>query len=192
MNYVDSCLSNSSNELIRKAKDLGWKDPSTYDSKILDADDWGELKRKIDKHRENYTVLIFSGGDEKLNRKAASESRIDVLLHPEKNRKDSGFDEPMAKKASKNNVALGLDFSNIPENEKSRVHLLSNWRKNLKLCEKHDTPYLITTNANEVYDLRAPRDLKSLVDSMGYNGSKAVKQNQKIIDKNTEKLDSDE
>jgi len=192
MDYIDPCVENPGNEILEKAQEIGWKDPTTYNSKILKADDWGEIKRKISKFRDNYTLLIFSGGNEKLNRKAVSDTRIDILLHPEKGRKDSGFDEPMAKKASKNNVALGLDFSEMPESQKKRVHLLSKWRKNLRLCEKHNTPFLITTNPREKYDLRAPRDLKAFIDSLDYNGAKALKKSQEIVQKNEEKLNEGE
>lgn len=188
MDYIDPCVENPSNEIDEKAQEIGWEDPTTYSSKIIEADDWGELKRKIGKFRDEYTVLIFSGGNEKLNRKAVSDPRIDILLHPGKNRNDSGFDEPMAKKAAENNVAIGLDFKQIPENQKQRVHKFSNWRKNLSLCEKHNTPYLITTNPEEVYDLRAPRDLKALIDSLDFNGAKALKKSQEIVQKNKEKL----
>jgi len=188
MDYIDSCLSNPSEEVIRKSQEIGWEDPSEYSTIIIEAEDWGELKRKIGKHREKNTVLVFSGGNEKLNRKAVSDPRMDIILHPGKGRKDSGFDELMARKASKNNVALGLDFSNIPDRAKKKVHILSNWRKNLRLCEKHDAPYLITTNADKKYGLRAPRDLEAFVNSLGYDGSQAISQNQKIVEKNSKKL----
>ena len=188
MNYIDPCLPNSKKEIIQKARQLGWESPANYSSKILTAENWGELKRKINENRDDYTVLIFSGGNEKLNRKVVSDPRIDILLHPGRNRNDSGFDEPMAKKAAENNVAIGLDFKQIPENQKQRVHKFSNWRKNLSLCEKHNTPYIVTTNPEEVYDLRAPRDLKALIDSLDYDGAKALKKSQEIVQKNKEKL----
>jgi len=191
MDYTDSCLSNPTEEIIEKSQEIGWEDPSKYSTKILEADDWGELKRKIDEHREKNTVLAFSGGNEKLNRKAVSDPRMDILLHPGKGRKDSGFDEPMARKASENNVVLGLDFSKIPERKKKKIHLLSNWRKNLDLCEKHDAPYLITTKAENKYDLRAPRDLEAFINSLGYNGSQALSQNQRIVEKNSKKLEQE-
>lgn len=173
--FYDLCIKETSEELSEKAEELGWTATTCdFDTVFLEADDWGELKRKIREERENADVLVFKGGDEKLNRKAAEESRVDVLLHPEKERKDSGINHVVAKEAAKNNVAIGFDFSILDTSERSKSHLLHHWSRNLMLCEKYDAPYILTTGAEEKLELRAPRDLKSLIDSLGYKGSKAV------------------
>lgn len=188
MKPVDLCIIDSSGEVVSKAKEIGWKDPDSYDSTLIEADNWGELKQKIKDKREESHVLIFSGGNEKLNRKAVTDSRVDVLLHPEKNRKDSGFDEPMARKAAENNVALGLDFRTLSTSDKNRVHALGAWRKNLRLCEKHDTPYIITTGAEEKFELRAPKDLETFLNSIGFSGKKALQNQKEILRNNSTKL----
>lgn len=173
--FYDLCVRKKSEEVNSKMQELGWDINPELETVFLEADDWGELKRKIGGNRDKADVLIFKGGDEKLNRKACEDSRIDILLHPEKGRKDSGFNQVTAKEASENNVAVGLDFSMInAASNKTRSHLLRHWQRNLMLCEKYDAPYIITSSAETKYDLRAPRDLASIIDSLGYKGRKAV------------------
>ena len=180
----DLCIREKTTEVVEKARELGWRDPESYETKFLDAEDWGELKRKIQKNRENFDVLVFNGGSEKLNRKAASDARIDVLLHPEKGRKDSGVDEVISKKAAENKVAIGFDLHQLFQTPKIQTHILSHWRKNLRLCEKFDTRYIITTGATEKPDFRAPRDLASVLDSIEFDGRKALNTQEKILEEN--------
>jgi ribonuclease P/MRP protein subunit RPP1 len=187
----DLCIREKTEEVVEKAKELGWADPESYDTLFLEADGWGELKKKIQQERENCDVLVFQGGDEELNRKSVSDGRIDVLLHPEKDRKDSGMDKVIAENASKNNVAIGFEFRNLLVSSKDQIHVLSHWRKNLRLCEKHDAPYMITTGAEEKNELRAPRDLSAVIDSLGYQGKAAVEVHRDILERNRKIQDSD-
>lgn len=192
MQFHDICLRNTSEPVRSKAQELGWDTTNcSLNTVFLKADDWGELKRKIRENREEADVLVFKGGDEELNRKACESSRIDILLHPEKNRKDSGLNHVMAEAAAENNVAIGLDFTQLKDAGKKRMHILAHWRKNLKLCEKYDTPYLITTGAEGKYQLRGPRELKALIDSIGYSGRKAVSETPEEILERAERSKSE-
>jgi ribonuclease P/MRP protein subunit RPP1 len=187
----DICIREKTDEVVSKAEELGWRNPESYETTFLEADNWGELKKKIKRNRESCDVLVFRGGDEKLNRKAASDSRIDVLLHPEKGRKDSGVDQVVAEKAAENDVAIGFDLQQVLKPAKTQTHILSHWRRNLKLCEKYDVRYLLTTGAGDKFRLRAPRDLKSMIDSLGYNGRKALETHKMILKENTEIRESE-
>lgn len=155
---------------------LGWTSTNCdYKTVFLEADEWGVLKRKIGEERNNADILVFKGGDEELNRKCVEDPRLDVLLHPEKGRKDSGINHVIAEEAAKNQVAIGFDFSELKSSEgKKRTHILSAWRRNLKLCDKYNTPYIITSGASEIYGLRSPKDLASVIESLGFEGEKAV------------------
>lgn len=174
--FYELCLRDTFEELKQFAEEIGWtKTNHYYETVFLEAEDWGELKQKIGQFRDSCDVLVFEGGDEELNRKAAGDTRVDVILHPEKGRKDSGIDHVVAEEAAENSVAIGLDFRQlIGADEKHRTHILAHWRRNLKLCEKYGTPYILTTGASEKLGLRAPRDLASVIDSLGYDGKKAV------------------
>lgn len=192
MDYYDLCLRDTSEEVSEKAEEIGWNATnSEFETVFLEADDWGELKRKIGEERGDADVLVFRGGDEELNRKAAEDSRVDILLHPEKGRKDPGINHVVAKAAAENNVAIGFDFTMLDGPEKTRSHILRHWSRNLMLCDKYGTPYIITTGAENRYDLRAPRDLASIIDSLGYDGKMAVSGFPEKILERSERVDKD-
>lgn len=186
--FYDLCIRERSDEVVTKMGELGWETNPELDTVFLEADNWGKLKRKIGRNRDQADVLVFRGGDEELNRKAAEDSRVDVLLHPEKGRKDSGFNHVIAKEASRNGVALGLDFRMLDTSKKTRSHIFRHWQRNLKLCEKHDVLYLITSSADGKYGLRSPRDLASVIDSLGNNGRKAVSDHPEEIIRRSDKI----
>lgn len=175
-----------------KIDDLhGWSRRATeVNTVVLEASDWGELKKKIGENREDADILAFKGGDEELNRKAVEEHRLDILLHPEKNRENSGLNHVLAEKAAENFVAIAFDFSYL-YNSKRRNLVMKDWRKNLKLLEKYDAPYLITTSASNSQDIRAPRDLSALIDELGGEGLKAVKETSKKLLELVEKRNED-
>ncbi|MFB6116745.1 MAG: RNase P subunit p30 family protein [Candidatus Nanosalina sp.] len=191
MDYFDLCIEKPSEDVVSKAEQLGWQNPSNYRTVILQSDDWGKLKRKIRQEREENHVVVVKGGKEEINRKSVSDPRVDILLHPGKGRKDSGLDKGIVETAAEENVALGLDFSRTQTHTKEKVHLFTEWRKNLRYSKKYGMKYSITTKADEKTDLRAPRDLQALIDSLGFSGKEAFNTSQKIIRKNTEKLDAE-
>ncbi|MFB6213732.1 MAG: RNase P subunit p30 family protein [Candidatus Nanohaloarchaea archaeon] len=173
--FHDICLRDTSSNIEEFAEELGWDSTNCrYETVFIEAEDWGELKQKIGEKREHCDVLVFEGGDEELNRKAAGDPRVDVIMHPEKSRKDSGIDHVVAEKAAENRVAIGLDLQQLPGDGKRQSHVLKHWHRNLRLCEKYDTPYLVTSSAREKLEMRAPRELKAIIDSLGYSGKKAV------------------
>lgn len=173
--FYDLCLRETSEEVQELAKELGWTVTNfDFNTVFLEASDWGELKKKIKQNRDKADVLVFKGGNVELNRKAAGDTRVDVLLHPEKGRKDSGIDHVIAEKAANNKVAIGFDLKQLMKKGKQQTHALSAWRKNLSLCEKYDTPYIITSGAKEKFGLRAPRELAAIIESLGFKGNRAV------------------
>lgn len=180
--FHDLGLRETTEEMKGLADELGWTSTSCdVETVFLEANDWGGLKQNISDNRENADVLVFEGGDLELNRKAAGDTRIDILLHPEKGRKDSGIDHVIAEEAAENNVAIGLDLRKLFRSNKSQTHILKHWRRNLKLCEKYDTPYIITSGATEKHQLRAPRELAAVIDSLSHNGKAAVSRYPKNI-----------
>ncbi|MFB6190420.1 MAG: RNase P subunit p30 family protein [Candidatus Nanohaloarchaea archaeon] len=173
--FHEICLRDTSKEMEEFSRELGWDSTNCrYETVFIEADDWGELKRKIGEKRSRCDVLVFEGGDEELNRKAAEDPRMDVLLHPERGRKDSGINHVVAEAAAENRVAIGFDLQQLLSGRKKQAHVLNHWRRNLKLCEKYDAPYIITSHAGEKLEMRAPRELKAILDSLGHDGKKAV------------------
>lgn len=190
--FYDLCLRETAEEVGELAEELGWTATNCdFTTVFLEADNWGELKKKIKENRDSADVLVFKGGDVQLNRKAAEDARIDILLHPEKNRKDSGIDHVIAEEAAKNKVAIGFDLQQLMKNKKQQTHTLTAWRKNLQLCKKYSTPYILSSGAREKLDLRAPRELAAIINSLGFKGNKAVSTYPEKILERAEKVDKD-
>ncbi|MGB9978286.1 ribonuclease P protein component 3 [Methanobacterium sp.] len=119
-----------------------------------------DLRKKVQKFREHDDIIIVNGGDIKVNRAACEDPRVDILAHPYKNRRDSGINHILAKKASENNVAIELSINSIIKARLSlRAKILSHFRQILKLQRKFKFPLIITSNAYSIYDLRTPEDI---------------------------------
>ena len=119
-----------------------------------------DLRKKVQKFRERSDVVIVNGGDIKINRAACEDPRVDILAHPYKNRRDSGINHVLAKKASENNVAIELSINPMIKTRLSlRAKILSQFRQILKLQRKFKFPLIITSNAYSIYDLRTPEDI---------------------------------
>lgn len=180
MTYVDPSIPE---QLENKAEELGWY--TDFSSKTLQASDWGELKQELNQYREKNDFITVVSTDHELDRDASQDPRIDILLPEE-------FDETVAKQACKNDVVIGLNFSEVlGESRKSRVETISRWRGIIEVCERGDTDYIIITGAETVYELRPPAGLKAFINSIGGEGDKSVEKAFQILEKNREKIKED-
>jgi len=152
-----------------------------------------ELKRKISKARKIVDIVIVSGGDYKINRAAAEDSRVDILSHPEYKRMDSGVDHIIARAAGENNVAIEINFHEILETfRKIRAHVLGHMRNNIHLALEYNVPIVITSSALNKWELRGPRELAAIGQAIGMSledSMKSVSDIPKgIVDENRRKL----
>jgi ribonuclease P/MRP protein subunit RPP1 len=121
-----------------------------------------DLRKKIAFFRDLTTIVSVHGGDERINRAACKDDRVDVLMHPERG-KYNGINQVTAKFAEKNEVALGVSLDYFWKTEElERSRLLAFQRRNVSLCRKFGVPIIITSGAYSHFDLRAPRQLKAL------------------------------
>jgi ribonuclease P/MRP protein subunit RPP1 len=138
------------------------------------AKDVNEMKEIINKVREKVHVVIVSGGDYSINRAACDDSRIDILMHPELGRPDSGLDEPSLEAATQNNVAIGVSFREILFNfRKPRAYILNHIARNLMLCNHFRTPTVICSCAQSIWGMRNPREFVSMLNILGLDIGKA-------------------
>jgi len=135
--------------------------------------DVSSLKDTIRRYRKKVNVLCIHGGDERINRIACEDPRVDVLSHPECPDK-CGLNHVLARSAAKNNVAIGFDLCSIIQKKSgSRSRALSFMAKNLSLLRKYNVAALITSNAHSIYELRAPRDMMALAGLFGMTKEEA-------------------
>ena len=118
---------------------------------------------KLKKIRRSYDFLLVKGSDLDLNRKAVQTKEVDILIHPEFDRKDSGFNHTMAKFAAENNVAVEIDFREILLSSKNtRSHVMYKIQENVKLCKKFKVPIIICSGAITHWQLKDPKILISM------------------------------
>ncbi|AIF68840.1 ribonuclease P [Palaeococcus pacificus DY20341] len=170
-----------------------WYDDVVFTKKlVLDrSPDYGKLKAELKELREKYgkvalllitkkpslirevknkhlkALIYVQGGNLRINR-FALESKVDALISPELGRKDSGLDHILARLAAKNNVAIGFSLAPLLRaNPYERANILKFMMRNWRLIEKYKAPRFLTTSAENMWEIRAPRDLMSLGIALG-------------------------
>lgn len=135
-----------------------------------------DLRRLVDKNRNRADILLVHGGDEAINRAACEDSRVDILTHPHEGSKTSGINHIIAKLAADKKVAIEFDLHPIIFNRGgSRVRTLSYYRTNLGLVKKYDAPYVITSGAMSIYDVRDIRSVMALCAIFGMTQDDVIK-----------------
>lgn len=139
-----------------------FSDPSTISGIEIVARSVRDLRKKIAFFSDVANVISVHGGDEQINRAACSDDRVDLLMHPEREKR-SGLNHVTAKIAEKNGVAMGLSFAYFwKTKDVTRSRLLAFQHQNVALCQKFGVQIVITSDAYSHFDLRAPRQLKAL------------------------------
>ena len=103
----------------------------------------------------------------KINRSALEMHDVDILSTPELNRKDSGLDHVLARLAGMHRVAIELNFNRaLMAKNYDRARILMAFRRNLKLAEKFDAPVVISSDANDIYSIKSPHDLRAFLNTL--------------------------
>lgn len=140
----------------------------------LSPENASKLHGLVGKYRQMVDVVVVRGGSESINRAAVENSNVDVLSNFG-SMKENGLNHVLAKSASDNDVAISFDLYDIIYLRGGRrVKALSNFRKDLSLVRKYDVPFILTSNARSLYDLRAPRELMALASLFGMTREEAL------------------
>lgn len=146
----------------------GWsREAAELDTVLLEASEWGEIKRKIAEEREDADILVLRG-DKEFNSRACEDSRLDMVLV----QGNSRIAQSTAEAASKHGIVVAFDFSSLREN---RLEEMKKWKTDISILNKHGADYTVTTGADAEEDVRDPRDISALIDELGGDGAKAVK-----------------
>ncbi len=134
-----------------------------------------DMANKVTRFRDIADIIIVSGGDIDINRAACENPKVDILAHPEYKRKDSGLDHVIAAAAAKNKVAIELNFrSFLHSTGRARAYLLASMQRNAMLCKKFDAPIIVTSAAENVWEMRAGKDLSTLAYLAGMDVENAI------------------
>ncbi|MBU3897211.1 MAG: hypothetical protein KJ697_04790 [Nanoarchaeota archaeon] len=132
------------------------------------VEDPAELRKIIDKIREEVEIIIVAGGKYAINRAACENPKVDILAHPEADRFDNGLDEVCLNEARKNNVAIQINFSEILyKYRRSRSVTIGNMIKNARICKELKVPIIVCSGARSIWDMRDPRKLVATANVIG-------------------------
>ena len=124
---------------------------------------------------------IIIGGDEKTNRIALENKKVEILVSPEKNDlkdkfnyRNSGLNQVLCRIASKNKVSIGFDFCLILRNTKlQRAKYIGRMVQNVKLCRKYRVSMIIGCFSENAIENRSLSTLKAFSKIIGIKSGEA-------------------
>ncbi len=126
--------------------------------------------------RNEWDYVVVSGGSDVSNRLAVGDDRVDVLLHPDLGRKDSGLDSFIAREARENSVAIGVNLGGlIGARGGYRINLCRNIQRNLELSRKYGFDLIACTGARSRYELRSGECVYELLLRLGFTSEEATR-----------------
>ena len=129
----------------------------------------GEVKKAIDKFRNNVDLIIVNAKDNNAMRAASERGEVDFISH-------AFVDQTSARGCAENNVGLAFDVVDFLEAFGiRRATLISKLHFNLELARKYKIPILLTTGAQNVFGLRNPTQIVALAEAFGFRHEEAVK-----------------
>jgi len=122
----------------------------------------------VGSHREDQTLVLVHGGDPAINRFAVEQAAVDVLAHPMAGEGD--FNHVLAQEAKRNGVRIEISLARVlRQSGGQRVRALQDLRKLREILDAYDTPYVVSADPRSHLQLRAPRELRAVGDTIGFD-----------------------
>ncbi|WP_372478898.1 RNase P subunit p30 family protein [Halomicrobium sp. HM KBTZ05] len=132
------------------------------------ASDPSRASGLVGNHRSSKTIVAVHGDSVAINRFAVEQPTVDVLAHP--TRGDGDVNHVLAKAAADNGVRLEFSLHDVlHETGGTRVRHIQSLRKLRELVEHYDVPYVVSGDPHSHLQLRAPRDLIALGETIGFS-----------------------
>jgi len=132
------------------------------------ADDRSRASGLVGNHRSRSTIVAVHGGSVGINRFAVEQPSVDVLAHPMAG--DGDVNHVMAKAAADNGVRLEFSLHDVLHTTGGRrVRTIQSLRKLRELVEHYDAPYVVSADPTSHLELRAPRDLVAVGETIGFD-----------------------
>lgn len=129
-----------------------------------------EIRKIARKFRNKTNCISVVGGDLKVNRAVLENIQLDVLSRPYLKRKDAGINHVLAKEAVNNNVAIELSFKDILNSYLSyRSKIIANFKDIYLLYRKFKFPLILSSGAEDIFDIRSVKDFSSFFIATGLN-----------------------
>ncbi|MEM0333716.1 MAG: RNase P subunit p30 family protein [Candidatus Aenigmatarchaeota archaeon] len=146
---------------------------------------------QILKRRKELDLLLVRGGKIEINRIAVENRGIDILTHPDLERKDCGINHVIANFAKENEVAIEINFREVLNSEKvKRAQVIKNHNQIINLYKKFKFPLIISSGSLSHWQIKDPKVLISYLVTLGldiHESKKILKEYpKKIIERSKE------
>jgi ribonuclease P/MRP protein subunit RPP1 len=170
---------------------------ATYDIDVVEgvevrASDPSRASGLVGNHRSTATIVAVHGGTVAMNRFAVEQPAVDVLAHPMAG--DGDVNHVLAKAAAKNGVRFEFSLHDVLHaTGGQRVRQIQSLRKLREVVEHFGAPYVVSADARSHLDLRAPRELVAVGETIGFSESQietGLTEWQRLADRNRERTSS--
>lgn len=121
-----------------------------------------ELLRLLRRYRRKFELVSVNCRSKSVARQAAKDHRVDLLSFGIRAR-ERFFDNAEARLANEGVAALEITTASLLRTSGvSRAFLLSRLRKESAIAMRTGVPIVISSNATDTYEMRAPHDIASL------------------------------
>ncbi|MFW5974156.1 MAG: RNase P subunit p30 family protein [Natrialbaceae archaeon] len=131
------------------------------------ASDRSQASGFVSSHRDHQRIVAVHGGSPTINRFAVEQPQVDVLAHPMAG--DGDFNHVLAKEAKRNGVRIEFNLGGVLRDAGgTRVGTLRDLRKLREIVREYDTPYVVSADPGSHLELRAPRELIAVGETVGF------------------------
>lgn len=160
--------------------DLGFKSYVIFNGKCavaLEARSAKELREKLRKVRDDVIVGVI-GRNLEVCREAVMRKRVDILLDCIERELDYG----VVKLASEKDVTIELGLSKFLKSDRSyRLKLFERLKNEVKVINKFKTPFIISSAAENVWEMRSRKQIETFFSYFGCNILRARKFAERIV-----------
>jgi len=165
--------------------DLGFKSyifmlekPGICGGVVVKAENPDELRKKLRKVRRNTIVGVI--GNEAVCREAVMRRKVDLILDSD-NRQ---LDYATIKLAAEKDVTIELSMAKFIRNKGlSRMQLFERLYDEVRVIKKFDVPFVVTTAAENMYEMRTRRQVENFFSFFGCEIVKARQHATRLIRK---------
>ena len=129
---------------------------------LINTTNLNQARKQIQElKKQKTTPIIVQAQDNAFNRKILENPDVDILLSLESHQRkdylkqrDSGLNEVLCKLAKQNNIKIGINLSNIKnQNPKQKAIILSRIIQNIQLCKRTKTQIILFPKKHKKQDV---------------------------------------
>ena len=130
-----------------------------------------QLRRLAEAVRRSAEIVVARGGTAELNRAVIETPEVDILINHDIEGR-CGINHVLARLAKKNGVAIGFDFNQLMTSYRlGRIQEFSAMVETARQVSKAGAPLVLTSGAQDPWDMRSPSELMAMGRLLGLNGT---------------------